>query len=386
MASAFGYRGLNVPTSTKAAADKESLEQSYKNTPVGTPINIGGNPTYDTYLLKDLTEDNLSSKRFGGFWNRYGQQFAQPMMGYGEDIYNRAGTNAQLAGGMFNSAGQLQSMFDPRMGLGNLNAASGAFGAINPYLSNPNLPQSLDASGYMGMGQSLLNQAGAFNPMTAAADRFSTMESMLDPYRQRDMENMAQRGFMQGQLGSTGGAFSQMMNDYGAGVENQRQQNLLNAIQSSEATQGNMYNWGQGLSQLGLGAQGQGYNQAYQNAMVNPYLQQQGIGNAMQLAGSQANLGNLMSNLGLGAWNQSYNTQLNALGTQQGAYGLQQIMPNLYQNLYSGAQNYTAQAQFGGGSDGGGSGFGALIGGALGGIAGGAGSAIGGKIGEKLFG
>ena len=374
MASAFGYRGYNPSASS------------------GVSRTSGNSPeqTYNTFLLSDLNKGDINGQTFGGFWNKYGQQFAQPMMDAGQNIYNSAGTNANLAGGVFNSAGQLQSMLDPRSGVNYMNAAGGAFGGMNPYITNPNLPSSLDYSQYMGLGNSLLNQASNYDPMAAASDRFNTMESILNPYRQRDMKNMAQQGYMQGQLGSTGGAFSQMLSDYGAGVENQRQQNLLNAISSSEGTQGNLYNWGQGLAGLGIGAQGQGYNQAYQNAMVAPQLQQQGFQNAMGLAQSQADLGANMFNQGLGAWGQSFGTQLGALGAQQGAYGLQQIMPQLYGSLYDSSAGIT-QNRFNylyskGGGNGLGDALGSFAGGVLGGVAGPFGAAIGSNLGGSMFG
>ena len=368
-----------MPMTARGWVPETSTQQT-----AGSQGTSGGDQTYNTFLLSGLNKGDVNGQTFGGFWNKYGQQFAQPMMDAGQNIYNSAGTNAQLAGGLFNQAGQLQGMVDPRMGYNMMNAASGAFGAINPYLTNPNLPQSFDPSAYMGLGTNLLNQASSYNPMDAASQRFSTMEAMLDPYRQRDLDYMAQQGYTKGQLGSTGGAFSNMMSDYGAGVENQRQQNLLNAIQSSEGTQNNLYNWGQGLASLGIGAQGQGYNQAFQNAMVNPQLQQQGIGNALNLAQSQGNLGNAVAGLGLNLNQLGYQTQLSALGSQQGAYGLQQLLPQLYGGLYDSSAGITQNRfnyLYGKSNNGGLSGaLGSLAGGFLGGMAGPAGYAIGSNI------
>lgn len=374
------------------------------NTPTPTPTpTTPGQAGFDVYGGAFAGRDN--AKTYGAFWDKYGASVGNPMLGASQNIYNSAGTNAGMGGQVFNQASNLYSM-NPQMGLGNMNQAQSMYGNINPYLQSGQLPQAFNYQGMQTpqamnygdpmMGQSLLDQASAYNPMQAASDRFAQMQSILDPYRQRDIQRQDQTLFSRGQLGSTGGGIQQQsLRDSFATQDNQ---NLLNAIQSSEGTQNNLYNQGMGMAGLGLGAQGQAFGQQYNNAGLGMQgqaqyfgqglgldqyqtgLQQQGIGNALNLGGAFGNLGMNQSNLGLNSYNSGLQGQLSALGSQQGAYGLQGILPNTYNNLLQSSQNWGQQwqqnraAQDNGGLGGA---LGTLGGAFLGGMAGPMGTAYG---------
>lgn len=325
------------------------------------------------------------NKTFSGFWNKYGQYPGNSMVQASQDIYNNAGNNAQQAGNVYNQAGGLFG-YNPSMGMGATNQAQSMFGNINPYLSSPNL-SSLDMSSPL-MGQNLLDQAGAYNPMQAATDRFNQMQSILQPYQDQQNSQLQDQLFRQGRLGSTGGSLQQQgLQD---SFNSQANQNLLNAISSSEGTQNNLYNQGIGLANLGLGQQNQAYNQQYNNAALQGNMQNEGIQNALNLGGAFGNLGMNLSNLGLNSYQTGLQGQLGALNTQQGAYGVQQILPNTYGNIYNSAQNYTQNYNAMRAAQGNGGGLsgalGSLAGGFLGGMAGPIGMGVGNSIGGSMFG
>lgn len=308
-----GFTQPNTPTPTLTPA------------PTPTPT-TPGQAGFDVYGGAFAGRDN--AKTYGAFWDKYGQYTGNPMVQSGQSIFNSAGQNANMAGNVFNFAQ----------------------GNQGPFASANSIFSGIGANG-IDFGNGLLQQAGAYDPMAAASERFGVLESMQNPYRLQAGQSLLQSLFSKGQLGGAGNnnIANRSLMSYGAGVENQQQQNLLNAIQSSEGTQNNMYNQGMGMAGLGI------------------------------------NLGGAFGNLGQA----QQGGMLSALGTQQGAYNLQGLMPNIYNNLLQSSQNWGQQwqqnraAQDSGGLGGA---LGTLGGAFLGGMAGPIGSSIGANIGGSLFG
>ena len=350
----------------------------------------------------------------------------------GQDVQNLAGQNFGMSNSLFGQAGQAGA-FNPygiSSGMGGVQNTPYGLNLSNPWQNTANSlmgygaanvmnPQGYDFSGLMGqagqgatfglnqamqnplgMGAGLLNQAANYDPMAAAQDRYNTMESMLQPSRQQQWNDITQQLYGMGQLGSAGDTLgSRTLQSFGQGVENQRQQNLLNAITSSEGTQNMLYNQGIGLGGLGLQTQGQGASMfgnmgglfSSLPGLSQQYgMNQQGMGmnalnagqtfNQMPLsllpyslqagqAGSQAGLGQVQNQLG-------------ALGAGQGALNLMGMMPNIYQNLITAGLGYQTNANSANQNAAMNSG---RSGGFLGGIAGGLGQGLGSMAGAAMF-
>lgn len=217
------------------------------------------------------------------------------------------------------------------------------------------------------LGNNLLATAEAFNPEQAAQERFNLIEKILSPIRDQERKNLDQLLFSRGQLGSTGGALQQL--NFQEAVNRERERNLLNAIQSAEASQSNLVSQGLGLANLGLSRDAQALQRAGfllgsglnigRNAVNTlgtlgafasqiPELQQslglRAIQGALGLERSPLDL--ISPSLQAGSLNlqaglSGLDTQLKALAAQQGAFGLQALLPETL--LGSGRLSVNAQ-------------------------------------------
>ena len=168
------------------------------------------------------------------------------------------------------------------------------------------------AGQFAGQGQTALGQqAGALgeqflgginaDPFAAAQTQFGRMEDILAPSRQRQREALEGRLLKQGRLGSTGGGVQQEAQQ--TAFDQSSSQNLYNALQQSQALQGQQATLGQQLGMFGQQQQDVGFNQA-----------QARLGGISGLEQQLYNAANLGSNLG-GRQSQA--------GAQQGAFGMQ---------------------------------------------------------------
>lgn len=168
------------------------------------------------------------------------------------------------------------------------------------------------AGQFAGQGQTALGQqAGALgeqflgginaDPFAAAQTQFGRMEDILNPARQRQRESLEARLLKQGRLGSTGGTLQQ--EGLETAIDQSSSQNLYNALQQSQALQGQQASLGQQLGLFGQQQQDVGFNQA-----------QARLGGVSGLEQQLYNAANLGSSLG-GRQSQA--------GAQAGAFGMQ---------------------------------------------------------------
>lgn len=108
---------------------------------------------------------------------------------------------------------------------------------------------------YQQLGQGFLGQVGAFDPFAAAETQFNRLESILAPQREQQRQAQESRLYAQGRLGSTGGGIEQQA--FQQAVENQRTQNLVNALGQAQDIQGNLISRGTALSNMPIDLQNQ---------------------------------------------------------------------------------------------------------------------------------
>ncbi len=143
----------------------------------------------------------------------------------------------------------------------------GLFGQMLAYTGQQSFPlfqQYLQEGAPELDTESLQFDTAAFGQDTQ--DIFSQMEDLMNPYRERDRENLEARLYRQGRLGSKGGAFDQQSLENA--IEESRSRNLLSAMDTAYGRQDAMFNrnletqnnqfnrWLSGLSTMGNIGQG----------------------------------------------------------------------------------------------------------------------------------
>jgi len=182
----------------------------------------------------------------------------------------------------------------------------------NPEMANLQNLYQQQATQFAGQGQTALGQqAGALgeqflggiqaDPFAAAETQFGRMEEILNPARQRQRESLEGRLLKQGRLGSTGGTLQQQGLE--TAIDQSSSQNLVNALQQSQAMTAQQAGLGQQLGMFGQQQQDVGFNQSQARLGA--------LGNIDQQLMQYANLG---SNLG---------GRQSAAGAQQGAFNMQ---------------------------------------------------------------
>lgn len=101
---------------------------------------------------------------------------------------------------------------------------------------------------YAQLGQGFLGQIGAFDPFAAAETQFQRLEDILAPGREQQRQAQESRLYAQGRLGSTGGGLEQQA--FQQAIEQQRAQNLINALGQAQDIQSGLLNKGLTLSNL----------------------------------------------------------------------------------------------------------------------------------------
>lgn len=108
---------------------------------------------------------------------------------------------------------------------------------------------------YAQLGQGFLGQVGAFDPFAAAETQFNRLEAILNPAREQQRQAQESRLYAQGRLGSTGGGLEQQA--FQTAIEQQRAQNLINALGQAQDIQGNLISRGTALSNMPIELQNQ---------------------------------------------------------------------------------------------------------------------------------
>lgn len=176
-----------------------------------------------------------------------------------------AGPYADIVGGILPQIGGMLTGTSPQLGQLSESALS-----QSPDLFNAGYRALGAGAGTLGQAQGLFNQGrtalgtlGAMSPSQAASERFSALEELMNPARQRDREALESRLLRQGRLGSTGGGLDQEALE--TAVEQSRRANALAAFDEARTQQqhqlglgSGLFGIGGGLGQLGLGISGLG--------------------------------------------------------------------------------------------------------------------------------
>ncbi len=124
-------------------------------------------------------------------------------------------------------------------------AAPAALGAAGGLVD----PAAAGAERLFGAGGRALEALGTFDPLQAAQQQFESLESILNPLRERETAGLEARLARQGIL--TGTAGERRLGERAAAIERERQLALLNQFQAAGQEQSRLANLGIGLTGAG---------------------------------------------------------------------------------------------------------------------------------------